>query len=205
MVNSNCHVSCPACGERFPVVAGLNDADARRFAYLMGEIPSNLAPNFLRYLHFFREEGRSLSWETALREGNRLLPYIKQQQVFHNGSRHPAPIALWKSGIEVVLSRKSKLKLPLTSHSYLSTIVASLSEEWQAKQEEERESQRRAGKTAEREFTREEGEWFAKLKSTERLNDHAPHPKLQAEIHDLKEKLSAKRKERKVDPWKKET
>ena len=37
-------ISCPCCGVKFPIVAGLNDTDGRRFAALMGRIPPDLAP-----------------------------------------------------------------------------------------------------------------------------------------------------------------
>lgn len=138
------HVSCPACGAAYPLEAGLNDADARRFAALMGELQPAVARLMIRYLELFKPKKQGLRWSRRLSVAQEIVPAINAAQVSHDGIAYAAPQELWVSGFEKVLA-KTDLILPLAGNGLLIKIVAGLASAGAAKAEraaEERTQQR---------------------------------------------------------------
>jgi hypothetical protein len=116
-------VVCPCCGVDFPIDAGLNDADARRFAALMGELPPAVARLMPAYLRLHKPLKQGLRWSRMVSLLNDLAAEIKAAQVTHGGITYAAPADLWIGCIEKVLAMPN-LELPLSGNGLLRKIVA---------------------------------------------------------------------------------
>ena len=136
-------LTCPACGASFPLTAGLNDADARRFAALMGELPPPVARLMPGYLHLFKPRTQGLRWSRMVRLVEDLLPEIRAAEVCRHGRTWAAPQALWVAAIEQVIERREQLTLPLSGHGYLREVLAGLAGKAQGQAEQRREEQAR--------------------------------------------------------------
>lgn len=119
------NVSCPVCGSAYPLEAGLNDADARRFAALMGELQPPVARLMMRYLELFKPQKQGLRWSRRLSIAGEIVPAINAAQVTRDGVTHAAPQELWVAGLDKVLA-KTDLVLPLSGNGLLLKIVAGL-------------------------------------------------------------------------------
>jgi hypothetical protein len=97
-------VVCPCCGVDFPIDAGLNDADARRFAALMGELQPAVARLMPAYLRLHKPLKQGLRWSRMVSLLNDLAAEIKAAQVTHGGITYAAPADLWSACIEKVLA-----------------------------------------------------------------------------------------------------
>jgi len=107
------NISCPNCALNFPLVAGLNEADAKRYAALMGELPPALAKPLTQYLALFKPAKTGLTWSRALKLLGELLPDIRRGQVRRNGRDWPAPADYWSLAIQTMLEQRDKLTLPM--------------------------------------------------------------------------------------------
>ncbi len=137
------NVSCPNCALNFPLIAGLNEADAKRYAALMGELPPALAKPLVQYLQLFKPAKSGLTWSRALKLLGGLLPDIQRGQVRRNGRDWPAPAEAWGLAIQEMLERREKFSLPLKNHGYLYEVIAGLADRQEAQQEKAAETGRR--------------------------------------------------------------
>ena len=136
-------ITCPNCATKFPMIAGLNDAEARRVASLMGKIPPKIAPLCLEYLALFKPQKSGLTWKrthTLLRE---LTEGITAGQINRGGRHWAAPNEHWVLALQEVIDRRDKLTLPLKSHGYLYEILSGLTDKVEAKSEAKKEEQSR--------------------------------------------------------------
>ena len=128
-------ITCPVCATSFPIEAGINDAQARKFSQLMGEVPPQMAHELIHYLTLFKPKQQGLRWARAVKILNELIEDIKREKIKHNGRDWSAPPAIWKEAIEVMLSKQHELDLPMANHNYLYKIIAGLSDKIEAAQE----------------------------------------------------------------------
>jgi len=136
------NISCPNCALNFPLVAGLNEADAKRYAALMGELPPALAKPLTQYLALFKPAKTGLTWSRALKLLGELLPDIRRGQVRRNGRDWPAPADYWSLAIQTMLEQRDKLTLPMRNHGYLYSILSGLADRTEAAQEQRVEAAR---------------------------------------------------------------
>src|SRR3990172_718209 len=136
------NISCPNCALNFPLVAGLNEADAKRYAALMGELPPALAKPLTQYLALFKPAKTGLTWSRALMLLGELLPDIRRGQVRRNGRDWPAPADYWSLAIQTMLEQRDKLTLPMRNHGYLYSILSGLADRTEAAQEQRVEAAR---------------------------------------------------------------
>lgn len=66
-------------------------------------------------------------------------------QIERAGRAYPAPQAYWQQAIEVMISGRDKLTLPLKSHGYLLSIIVGFAEKNDAKAEKATEQGRKYG------------------------------------------------------------
>lgn len=137
------NIVCPGCALSFPVIAGINDADARRVASLMGEVPPRIAANVLVYIHLFKPEKSGLSWSRVCKLLGELVPDIKRGQINRHRRDWIAPVENWNIALEEMIARRHKLTLPIKSHGYLYEILAALADKAEGVVERQREQQRR--------------------------------------------------------------
>ncbi len=135
--------TCPACGCTFDLEAGVNDADARRFADLVAGIHPMVAKPLIQYLALFRPEKTGLRWSRMLSLAQEIEPMIRDARITRNGTTYAAPREAWAAALTHLADRPKGLRLPLKSHGYLLEILASGAEKVAAKAEAQTEERRR--------------------------------------------------------------
>lgn len=135
-------ICCPVCGSDFPLLAGLNDADARRFAVLMGELPPPIARLMPGYLQLFKPVKRGLRWSRLLALTQEIAADILSARVERHGRSWPAPQAAWIQALQAVIDKRD-LALPLKGHGLLREILAAQANKTEAQIETKTEEQKR--------------------------------------------------------------
>jgi len=136
---------CPACGYAGDLVAFTNDAQARHFSRLMGQVPTELADAVLRYLTLFSPAKHKLTWPRARRLLEELLPDVQRGAIERKRRQWLAPSAVWLRAFENMHDQRANLQLPLKSHGYLYEVIVGLVEKVEASAEQSVEQRRRAG------------------------------------------------------------
>ncbi|NKB37882.1 MAG: hypothetical protein GKR93_12070 [Gammaproteobacteria bacterium] len=139
------NITCPNCSITFPLIAGLSEADARRFGAMMGEVPPKLSPLVLQYLHLFKPKKSGLSFSRAKTLLVEILAGIKAGQVERNGRSWIAPNDHWAIAMQEMIDRREKLTLPMKNHGYLFDIIAGLTDKTESKEENATEKKRQQG------------------------------------------------------------
>lgn len=139
------NITCPNCALTFPVLAGMNDADARRFAALMGDLPPTVARPLIEYLQLFKPDKSGLKWSKMLKLTQDIAPEIIAGEVRRNGRTLNATAEQWAEGMGQLTGRRDKLTLPMKSNGYLRDIVFGLADRTAAQVEREHEESLRRG------------------------------------------------------------
>ncbi|HCL40577.1 MAG TPA: hypothetical protein DHW73_04290 [Pseudomonas sp.] len=128
-------LTCPCCGEQFPLEAGMADDEGKRLAALFAGMEPKLGKAVLQYLRLFSPAKRSLRTSKAIRLVEDLLALVTPGTVTRDArttdTRRATP-TLWAMGIEQMLSAREKLTLPLDNHHYLRAVVYGLAGDAQA-------------------------------------------------------------------------
>ena len=136
-------ITCPVCSSELTLdhLVGHVD-DQRAFARLLAlSIPG--ARSVMRYLTLFTPEKQRLTLRKKIRLIEQLLPDLVRQQITHSGRDWPAPPEAWEAAIEEMLAARARLRLPMTSHSYLYSVLATHANQQEAVAEQQREEERR--------------------------------------------------------------
>lgn len=136
------NITCPHCGGDFPLVAGVNDAEARRFAAHMGELPPAAARLMVSYLALHKPLKRGLRWSKLVAVLGDLLPEIKSATVVHDGVTAAAPHELWIAALQTVIDMEN-LTLPLKGNGLLRKVIAGLAQKSAGTHERKKEDQQR--------------------------------------------------------------
>lgn len=130
-------VSCPCCASFFELVAGIEDADGRRWHALACELPPSVIKPLIRYLRLFKPDKQGLRWSRMLKLTQELAPLIKAAQLSHNHTTYTAPAELWASMMTMLVDNPSStLKLPLKTNGYLLSMIAGSAEQDAARTEQ---------------------------------------------------------------------
>ncbi len=136
------NVTCPFCANHFPLQAGLNEADSRRFAEMMGELPPQVARQMPAYLMLHKPKKQGLRMSKIVSLMQDLAPEIKAAQVTRDGITHAAPAAVWVAALEKVIEMPN-LQLPLAGNGLLREICVRLASREEGKQERKTEEVKR--------------------------------------------------------------
>jgi hypothetical protein len=140
-------VTCPSCGEDYPIEAGLLEADGKRLAAIMGEMEPALARAAISYLRLFKPPKTSLRTTRAIKLLQELQELVRAGTVSKDertGVHRPAPVAAWVAGIEQLLKQPERLTLPLSNHNYLRHVVFGIADAADARAERQREQELRS-------------------------------------------------------------
>ncbi len=141
-------ITCPCCGEEYPVDVGFADDDGKRLAALLAEMDPVLGRAVIGYLRLFRPAKQALRTARAVKLVAELDVLVRAGTVCRDergGVRRPATPAHWAEGIEQMLAQRERLTLPLTTHHYLRAIVFGLADQADAAAERQREETVRRG------------------------------------------------------------
>ena len=125
-------LSCPCCGQHFPLEAGFAEADGKRLAALFTQCDPKLGRALLDYLRLFSAPSRNLRLPKAIAVVEELLALVDSGTV-QRDARTPdnrtATVRHWVMGMEHMLSSRDRLTLPLDNHRYLRAVVWGLAAE----------------------------------------------------------------------------
>ncbi|MEX2524476.1 MAG: hypothetical protein WD750_05930 [Gammaproteobacteria bacterium] len=187
------NISCPNCALTFPLIAGVNDADARKFAAVMGELPSPVTRPLIEYLQLFKPPKSGLRWKKMLSVTCDIAGEIIAGEIRYDRRTLPAGVEQWAAGMQDMAERRDKLSLPLTSNGYLRKIVFGLADKAQGEAEREREERVRSGRRTENTTPAPDRSAINnEIRSLQRLLEHAPNaarPSLEKQIAELKTRL----------------
>jgi hypothetical protein len=136
-------ITCPACSSSFDIDAGVNDADARRFAEIMAGLHPIVAKPLIQYLALFRPDKTGLRWSRMLNLALELEPMIREAKITRNGISYAVPREAWAQALHQLADRPKGLNLPLKSHGYLLEMLAGGAEKLAAKAETAAEKRKR--------------------------------------------------------------
>jgi len=177
------NITCPNCALRFPLAAGANDADARRFAAMLGELPPVVGRPLIDYLGLFKPRKSGLRWSRMLIAG----------EVRRDGRVLPASADIWADGLRQMADKRDRLTLPLKSNGYLRELVYGLADKAGAQAERRRELALRRGQRDEAgPAVKSRGQVKSEIRALENLLDGAPEaakPALRKQIDGLREEL----------------
>jgi hypothetical protein len=139
-------LTCPCCGVDFPIEAGMTEGDGKRLAALLAGVEAELGRALVSYLRLHKPAKTALRMARAAKLAGELIELVRAGVVRrgHMPAR-PAPAALWCAGVEALLAKRDKLRLPLHGHGYLLEIVYGLAEQAEAAAERAREEHARRG------------------------------------------------------------
>lgn len=143
------HGVCPDCGYKFTLEQALTDATARQALAAALEIAPALATRVVQYLGLFSPAKRAMRMDALANRLSELASVLKAATVERDGRAWAAPLEYWREGLDVVLAARDKLRLPLTDHGYLFSVVANISMKASGQQEQKREEQLRQRPAAE--------------------------------------------------------
>jgi len=183
-------VCCPNCATRFPLIAGMNDADARRVAGLMGSVPPKLAPLLLEYLAMFKPPKSGLTWGRTHKLLAEVTACVVNAEVMRNGVVWPAPVEAWQAALQEMIDRRHKFVLPLKNHGYLFEILAGAAEKVSNRQEQT--GRRPSRETADtRQTGRRPGEIKSELNHFKNLLESSPSATTRDYLQGQVDKLEA--------------
>lgn len=190
------NITCPNCALTFPIIAGANDADARKLAAVMGELPPIVSRPLLDYLQLFKPAKGGLRWARALAITQDLAPEIIAHQVKRDGRTLTATAELWAESLRQMADKRDKLTLPLKSNGYLREIVFGLADKAAAEAERSHEEQLRQHRDSSRQksqaHTPTATQIRGEIRGLEELLEHAPpaaKTSMERQIANLRAKL----------------
>jgi hypothetical protein len=141
--------TCPHCAFQGEIEAFFVEAEGKRLAAIVAELPPEIARAVLGYLRLFKPAKTALRTARAVKLAREVADLIKAGTVCKDergGVRRPASPATWTAGIEQMLAQRDRLSLPLESHGYLRAVVFGLADQADAAVERQREADARGGR-----------------------------------------------------------
>lgn len=139
------NIVCPACHAEMTLDVLIPNDEARMAVGPVLERGLGLGGVCMRYIALFRPEKRRMSIERMCRLVAELTPDIERRAITRKGRDWPAPIEVWRQGMEIVIGKRDKgtLTLPLSGHGLLYEVMCGLAEKAEAATERQREEDRR--------------------------------------------------------------
>lgn len=141
-------ITCPNCRVRMSLDVVLADDSMRDIVLALTDIhPAGDAfiKPLLRYLSLFAPRKSQMAWGRMVTLIRELEPEMRAAQLTWNGTTYAAPLANWSSAMAYAVDQahQGKLDLPLKSHGWLRSVMASQIIRAAGRAEEAREAQLR--------------------------------------------------------------
>ncbi|WP_176332672.1 hypothetical protein [Burkholderia vietnamiensis] len=141
-------VVCPNCRARMSLDVILADDSMRDIVIALADIHpagDTLIKPLLRYLGLFGPRKSQMAWGRMAALMRELVPEMRAAQVTWNGTTYAAPIDTWAAALAYAVEQAhaGKLDLPLKSHGWLRSVMASRSARAAGRAEDAREAQLR--------------------------------------------------------------
>lgn len=141
--------TCPHCAFQAEIEAFFADDDGKRLAAAVADLPAECGRAVLAYLRLFKPPKSGLRMARAVKLAGEVAALITAGSVCkdeRSGVRRPASPGMWAQGIEVMLTQRDKLSLPLETHGYLRAVVYGLADAVDAALERQKHDDARVGK-----------------------------------------------------------
>lgn len=138
-------VVCPCCQTDFPIDAGLLDGDGKRLALILAEAEPALARSVIRYLALHKPAKQALRLARAAKLAEEVITLAMAPEVRRGGASRPNRAEFWTQAIEQMTENRSKLRLPLSGHGYVTEVAFGLAEQAEAREEARAEEAKRTG------------------------------------------------------------
>lgn len=141
------HLQCPSCGAEMSLDVALANEALRRATVDLITMSLPLGSLVLRYVGLFRPAKNRLSPDRMAKLIGQLVPDMQRGAIQHKGRDWAMPINAWRTGLEAMLEKAAadKITLPLENHNYLYTVLAGQADKVEAREETQREAERRHG------------------------------------------------------------
>ncbi|MBU9260521.1 hypothetical protein [Burkholderia multivorans] len=141
-------VVCPNCRARMSLDVILADDSMRDIVIALADIHpagDTVIKPLLRYLGLFGPRKSQMAWGRMAALMRELVPEMRAAQVTWNGTTYAAPIDTWAAALAYAVEQAhaGKLDLPLKSHGWLRSVIASRSARAAGRAEDAREAQLR--------------------------------------------------------------
>lgn len=135
--------ACPDCGRVATLDQFVDEADAKQYCQLVGNLPPAVARALFDYLRLFSPPKRALAWSRALRLTREINTAIERGSIERHGRTWAAPMPVWAPALQAVVDKQHRLSLPLKDNAYLFEVIASGANRDEGHAEAERERKRR--------------------------------------------------------------
>lgn len=141
-------VACPSCNAQMPLDVLIGHQGARDALLALAKLhPSQarIVMTAIRYAGLWAPEKQALRFDRLAAILTDLGQLIGTGTVGKRGVNHPAPLDYWITAMEDMLANRDRLRLPLASHGYLKSVVASYADRAAASAERTAELARQNG------------------------------------------------------------
>lgn len=139
-------ICCPECQSTFPLAAGFFDADGKRLALVLADAEPTLARAVIGYLALHKPAKHALRLSRAAKLAEEVIALACRGEVCRGGLCRPASPGAFVQAIETMIEGRSKLRLPLSGHGYLTEVTFAIADKADAEAERQKEDQLRLGK-----------------------------------------------------------
>lgn len=140
------NLTCPCCQTDFTIESGYAEGDGKRLAALLAGVEPELGRALVSYLRLHKPAKTALRLARAVKLAGEVVELVRAGTIRRgHGAPRRASAALWVQGIETLIDRRDKLRLPLSGHGLLAEIVYGFAEKAEAAAEREREERTRRG------------------------------------------------------------
>ena len=138
-------INCPACGFAFDLLTAFTEEADRRALERFVNACLPIGDRVMRYLVLFTPPKHGLTSAKKLKLITQLLPDLERRAITHRGRDWAAPLTSWAHAIDQMLASRDAngLDLPMKSHGYLYSILASMADKFEAQAERQAEQERR--------------------------------------------------------------
>lgn len=142
------NITCPSCGAEATLDVILTHDEVRRLMVSVLEMSLPLGALVTRYLRLFKPPKQALRPDRIRKLLTQLVPDIQRGQITRKGRDWWINSETWKLGLEAVLDAHTKgtLDLPLQDHAYLHEVLMRMADKQEAREEAERESNKRGNR-----------------------------------------------------------
>lgn len=136
---------CPSCGATHSACAWLDDTLARQSLVLAGSMQYDISSRCFTYLALFRPPGRVLQWRKILKLLAELQKLASEPKIrWKNQAARMNSPKIWGIALDRLIENPP-IRLPLTSHGYLTSIAYDVANEFDRQNEVQRNRAERNG------------------------------------------------------------
>lgn len=137
--------TCPDCGAQAHLSAFFADDDGKRFALILADADPALARATVTYLSLHKPAKHAIRLARAAKLAEEIISMAMAPEVRRSGVSRPNRPEFWVQAIDQMSESRSKLRLPLSGHGYVTEVAFGLAEQAMGRAEARAEEAKRTG------------------------------------------------------------